>query len=556
MVHQDARGVVFRAIDRSSGREVALRRFFLPAEVLAVLSREGQGQRPVFAEGLDWLLQLNVPHLRKVIGGGLDDVDGTPYLVTDWWAGQSFAEALAAGELTAQDRSLLDAAAREMWEALPDEGRSSLSFSPEDVLVGDREGRRFSFWISPSAFFRRWAGFPEEGEASDWTGLLSQLGSSAKEDGPSVSPAEHSPPIVLKSAQGGGMGLLITVSVLTLLVIAAGAWWYLSTKPGEDELASAGEAAPKVEEVAGEAETDERVVAEEPEDPQELVAEKPVELVEQAEVDDLADPLGEEESSMAPAEDELTGLAEIPLAEEAMSEPIQEDEVIADSDQESEEVEPERDEEILVGDMERLQEEMGEEVVIRGVVKNVDESSSGKTWYLYFENEKIGGKTAMLEFRNGGDPDSGTFSDWARFDGKEVRARGRALVIRRGGHFPGVRIDRAADVQVLSDARVYQSDEAEIMRQALGADYQLTVEGIVTGFGSSVELFHIILDDSEDLRIAFEKEGSLGQDVDFRRKIGLLKEKKAIFTGSVRESGDGLILLLTETGDVVPSSVD
>jgi hypothetical protein len=81
IVDQDASGVVFRAVDSSTGREVALRRFF-------PFGPDGGGlegdEQLAYGNAVEILTGLQHPGLRAVVGGGCDSVDGLPFIATEW----------------------------------------------------------------------------------------------------------------------------------------------------------------------------------------------------------------------------------------------------------------------------------------------------------------------------------------------------------------------------------------------------------------------------------------------------------------------------------------
>lgn len=99
MVTQDAAGVVYRARDRESGREVAVRR--LNGVV---------GEMVPDAAVTTWIggrlaAAARVKHdrLRAVVAGGCDPVDGVPYVVTEWADGRSLDDWLEGRQLTAAE---------------------------------------------------------------------------------------------------------------------------------------------------------------------------------------------------------------------------------------------------------------------------------------------------------------------------------------------------------------------------------------------------------------------------------------------------------------------
>ena len=84
MLSQDAQGVVFLAVDRESGADVVLRRFF-------PFGPGGKGlmgeEREAYTAAVERLKGLAHPAMRTILEGGCDPVDGMPYLVTEWVEG-------------------------------------------------------------------------------------------------------------------------------------------------------------------------------------------------------------------------------------------------------------------------------------------------------------------------------------------------------------------------------------------------------------------------------------------------------------------------------------
>ena len=155
LVWQDQSGVIFLAEDGSTGEKVALRRFFL-----------GQGQSPGleeseragFLEAIELLRQLRHPSLRPVIEGGVDPVDGVPFIATQWVEGETLEGRLERGLLPPGEGELLVRQALEVMELLGsyfEVGAHWLKLAPLDVVVAQsQDGPRFTFWLS----LARWMG--------------------------------------------------------------------------------------------------------------------------------------------------------------------------------------------------------------------------------------------------------------------------------------------------------------------------------------------------------------------------------------------------------------
>ena len=155
MLSQDAHGVVFLALDRESGSEVVLRRFFPFGPGGGGLEGE---ERTAYMVALERLKGVVPSALRNILDGGCDPVDGMPYLVTEWIEGPRLSEHLKSQPLSpASVRVLLDQAleASQIMAAALGEEAVWVETAPEAVVLSEgEEGRGITFWISPL----RWLG--------------------------------------------------------------------------------------------------------------------------------------------------------------------------------------------------------------------------------------------------------------------------------------------------------------------------------------------------------------------------------------------------------------
>jgi len=94
IVAQDDEEVVFRAIEQASGKAVMLRRFF-------PFGRGGRGlrddERLAFEAVIQRLRGVDHPALCPVLAGGVDPVDGIPFVAVEWTDGVSLEERLRQG---------------------------------------------------------------------------------------------------------------------------------------------------------------------------------------------------------------------------------------------------------------------------------------------------------------------------------------------------------------------------------------------------------------------------------------------------------------------------
>jgi len=156
LVSQDETGAVYCARDLETGRLVALRRFF-PMGISGggFLDREREG----FGKTVESLKGVRHEFLRGVLDGGVDEVDGMPYLVMEWAEGRSLANVLKSGPLAAEQ--VVDLAGRglELLTLLKETfGPHSewIEMEADSVVVTEDEAV-FTFWICPF----QWLGVAE-----------------------------------------------------------------------------------------------------------------------------------------------------------------------------------------------------------------------------------------------------------------------------------------------------------------------------------------------------------------------------------------------------------
>jgi serine/threonine protein kinase len=89
IAYQNKDGISFRALDKSTGQIVSLRRFFPFGQD----ENGGVGldleESKDFTSACKRLSEINHPALRKTIFGDTDPIDGMPYIVTEWVDGGS-----------------------------------------------------------------------------------------------------------------------------------------------------------------------------------------------------------------------------------------------------------------------------------------------------------------------------------------------------------------------------------------------------------------------------------------------------------------------------------
>ncbi len=148
LVVQDESGVTFRARDRQNDQAVALRRFFPGSSSGSGLQGE---EITAFAGMVEALKQLRHPSLCGVLDGGVDQVDGIPYLVTDWAEGKRLSEILEEGPLVPEQAVAVAGQAMEVLVVLREkfgEVAEWLEMEATSVLVNEENGV-CSFTICP-----------------------------------------------------------------------------------------------------------------------------------------------------------------------------------------------------------------------------------------------------------------------------------------------------------------------------------------------------------------------------------------------------------------------
>jgi|GEM_PF-1455032 len=145
MVEQDASGVTFRARDRETDQLVSLRRFFpMDSPGSGFVEEEGES----YTGTVEALKLVRHPSLCGVLDGGVDEVDGIPYLITEWAEGERLAALMERGPLTAEQAVAVAGQGLEVLMLLGEvfgEGLEWLEVEPGAVVVNEETGLcRFS----------------------------------------------------------------------------------------------------------------------------------------------------------------------------------------------------------------------------------------------------------------------------------------------------------------------------------------------------------------------------------------------------------------------------
>jgi len=235
LVFQTRELVVYRAFHKD-GTPHAIIRLKFSDEILENLQKQDR-----FKKGLDELYNLHHSSLRPVVDGGLDSVDGNPWLAARWWEGTILSES----EITQSEINRLRTQAEDLISALGYRA-GALCFTPFEIVTATASDGQtvHTFSIDYFQWFRDWAiGYPP-GEKNDPEQALNQLINSltpaprtspllappqtpAKPVEPSPSPAPLSLPIPKSSP----LKPLALIGIL-LILIGSGIWW-INRKPAD-----------------------------------------------------------------------------------------------------------------------------------------------------------------------------------------------------------------------------------------------------------------------------------------------------------------------------------
>ncbi|MGJ8698270.1 MAG: hypothetical protein ACSHYF_18260 [Verrucomicrobiaceae bacterium] len=238
LVSQTGKEVLYRA-KIASGERVALRRLVLADEIKAVLDEA------TFEAALEELKGLDLPCLRGALDGGVDEVDGQPWIVTQWWDGEVLEDRLMEGSFDERDLRQMHGLAQVLIGKMGSRA-GALSFAPKEVVrtvAGDGSAVE-TFTIDVVRWFEDWARGMDPGSGRDAQVELGKLVELIQ--GPPivkpVLPPVVGPPVQLASAKSGGGGkVLVVMGVLGALV--GGALWMLKERkePAEEPMVVAEE---------------------------------------------------------------------------------------------------------------------------------------------------------------------------------------------------------------------------------------------------------------------------------------------------------------------------
>lgn len=570
MVYQDSDEVVFQARERSTQRLVALRRFFLEDDALEKLRAEDDAGQSLFSEGLAWLQSLAIPGLRQVLGGGFDELDGTPYIVAEWVEGQTLADCAEAGSLAAGEGVVFEALARQTLLALPEESRDAVSLEAKEVVLarGPDGSLSSSLTISPRRYFGLMGGmnFPKVDRQQALLDLKSRFPEVSAGGGAAMSTQAIAPaaPKLASAQKGSGAGLLWS-SLAALIVLAGGASFLVLKDKGEPALADQASQkelpSPPRPELANGSAPEKVASAQEPLAPPKDVASEgqPVPEIAAAEpnvAEEQKTPrrtAKRETAAKKPAsgfvvsEKKVEG--EIDASElfgKGPPEPAPEPDKSANSEPQEDIAEPSAAEPptgwapsgFLEVDSVFHSENLGEllatlkgsNVLVEGVVTSIGRSGSDLHWYFFFTDRT--GDSFRVVYRHAYDSQSKKFEDWEGFVGKTVRLKGEAVAFAGG---QAIRLHNWLEIQQPKGPRTFQISEVAKARSFLPADTEVTIEGTLIGFDRSGSSGYLLLQEESSVRGRFEMTGSLGRSEEFRKSLVPMKGKKVRLRGVMQD---------------------
>ena len=228
LVHQNETLVVYRVMTRDQV-PLALVRLKYEAEIIEKLSGGA------FEGGLAQLMQLNHNCLRPIVNGGLDPVDGFPWIVARWWDGIVLSDRVRDFDLTAEECYRIQGHANSLIEALgPVAG--TVAFTPGSIVIcGDGEQTIDTFSIDYHSWFAAFAEGIHPADLVDvqvkykalTTYLRRQAGLSSTPlvsavEAPSIQPEQS---IILPSASNSS-----SLKILPILALLLGAIGYFGWK--------------------------------------------------------------------------------------------------------------------------------------------------------------------------------------------------------------------------------------------------------------------------------------------------------------------------------------
>jgi hypothetical protein len=249
LVHQTGNLVVYRVTTRDQ-IPLALVRLRYDDETLTKL-KDG-----VFESALAQLMQLNHDCLRSVVNGGLDPIDGYPWVAARWWDGVVLTDRVRHHDLTEDELLRIQGYSKSLINALgPIAG--TVAFTPASIVTCGEGGQTIdTFSIDYHSWFSAFAHGIHPADLVDihakykalTTYLRRQAGLASTSLLTSLEalPSQLEQSIALPSASKPS--LLKTLLILILILSAVGylCWKLSDREPSTEESPNTLESAPKI----------------------------------------------------------------------------------------------------------------------------------------------------------------------------------------------------------------------------------------------------------------------------------------------------------------------
>lgn len=542
------------------GREVWLVRLVFNEEMQSLLNAE------MFAQALTVLQGAQVDGLGRVLAGQLDPVDNQPAFLLEAGRGEALSEMQERGDGLLASAASYQSSVAHLCAFLPPIVASSISLNGKRILVQqDGEGELvFFFSIDIPLFFKRFLGFtPMEDAASRLESLCHswQIGSSSRlvvshsklqPEIPSIGtgrvPAISEPSVELmpvaaknkKKNSGGNWGLWVVIG-LAVVAIAVGVYLILRVSQNQKQTEFVVDG---VEEELGE-------VGEE-----NLVSDSEVPEVETSSNEEVT-PVEEDGESEKEVElAEVVKIDELEIEEEievSLSAPTQKSEVL-ESPAFPQKLAEEETSPIFIfseedGSREKLEKAKGKEVELTGVVQRVGQSGGeGKHWYLMMNGTS---EEILVVFKHGDDENSGTRKQWELLRDKKIRLNGKAEVFYRGKRDPALRLMTRDRLKILGDIRRHELEDFLGKKSEFIDGMEVEIVGTFSDMAAEGGYGVVRYEESEQVTLRFDLESSLGQNQNFRQKLGRLEGERVVVQGLLT-MGDQLAVTPQNSSDVFP----
>ena len=249
LVYQTGNLVVYRVTTRDQ-IPLALVRLRYDDETLTKL-KDG-----VFESALAQLMQLNHDCLRSVVNGGLDPVDGYPWVAARWWDGVVLTDRVRHHDLTEEELLRIQAYSKSLIDALgPIAG--TVAFTPASIVTcGEGEQTIDTFSIDYHSWFSAFAHGVHPADLVDihakykalTTYLTRQAGLASTSSLTSLEalPSQLEQSIALPSASKPSPLKILLLVILILSAVGYFGWKLGDREPPTEESPNTLESAPKI----------------------------------------------------------------------------------------------------------------------------------------------------------------------------------------------------------------------------------------------------------------------------------------------------------------------